>query len=50
MGKTTIQLEKNTVRRLADFGKFHSTYDSIINQMIDHIENCGNSKKESKKN
>jgi len=40
MTKTTIQLEKNTVKRLSNLGKFHSTYDSIVNQMIDHVENC----------
>jgi len=50
MSKTTIQLEKNTVRRLAKLGKFHSTYDSIVNKMIDHLENCSRLNEELKKN
>jgi len=40
MEKTTIQLEKKTVKRICKLGTFHSTYDSIVNEMIDHIENC----------
>lgn len=40
MGKTTIQLEKTTQQRLVKFGRFHSTYDSIITELMDHFENC----------
>ena len=38
--KTTIQVEKKTVKRLAEFGNFHSTYDAILNNVLDHVENC----------
>ena len=40
MTRTTIQIEKQTVRRIAQLGKFHSTYDSILNELLDHIEKC----------
>jgi len=50
MAKTTIQLEKNTVKRLSNLGKFHSTYDTIVNQMINHLEHCNDAKKEQKSN
>ncbi len=38
--RTTIQIEKNTVKRLAKYGKFHSTYDTILVDLLDHVENC----------
>ncbi len=39
MEKTTIQLEKQTVKRISKLGKFHSTYDSILNELLDSVEN-----------
>jgi len=38
--RTTIQIERNTVKRLAKYGKFHSTYDTILVDLLDHVENC----------
>jgi len=40
MVRTTIQIEKQTVKRLSKLGKFHSTYDTILKDLLDHIENC----------
>jgi len=40
IARTTIQIEKNTVKRLAKYGKFHSTYDTILVDLLDHVENC----------
>jgi hypothetical protein len=40
VAKTTIQIERNTVKRLAKYGNFHSTYDTILVDLLDHVENC----------
>ena len=37
---TTVQLKKTTRERLAKLGTVSSTYDSVINELIDHAENC----------
>lgn len=40
MNQTTIRIEKSTVERIAKFGKFHDTYDIILNSLCEHAENC----------
>lgn len=40
MAKTTVRIDRETLRRLGKFGSFHSTYESIIIKLIDHVENC----------
>ena len=40
MNQTTIRIGKKTVERIAKFGKFHDTYDSILNVLCDHAEKC----------
>lgn len=37
---STIRLEKTTKFRLSRCGDLASTYDSVINKILDHIENC----------
>jgi hypothetical protein len=36
----TIQIKKSTKDRLAKLGNLNSTYDSVINDLIDHAQNC----------
>ena len=38
--KTTIPLEKNTKSRLEKLGNLSSTYDSVVNEVLDHIKSC----------
>ena len=40
MTKTTVQMDKTTLKELSKYGGFHSTYESIIISLIDHVENC----------
>ncbi|MEX0855402.1 MAG: hypothetical protein WD018_06530 [Nitrosopumilaceae archaeon] len=40
MNQTTIRIEKATVERISKFGKFHDTYDAILNSLCEHTENC----------
>jgi len=40
MTKTTMQIEKETLEKLSKFGGFHSTYESIIISLLDHVQNC----------
>ncbi len=40
MSQTTIRIEKETVKRISQFGKFHETYDVILNSLCEHAENC----------
>jgi len=40
MGQTTIRIGKKTAERISKFGKFHDTYDSILNILCQHAESC----------
>lgn len=37
---STIQIQNSTKQRLSKCGTVSSTYDSVINQILDHIDNC----------
>lgn len=37
---TSIQIQSTTKQRLSKFGTVSSTYDSVINQILDHVEIC----------
>jgi len=37
---TTLVLKKETKEKLAKLGTLSSTYDSVLNELIDHIQNC----------
>ena len=41
---STIQVQNKTKQRLAKYGTFSSTYDSILNTILDHIDTCPNIK------
>ena len=45
---STIQVQDSTKQRLAKYGTLSSTYDSVINKILDHVETCLNFK--NKKN
>lgn len=36
----TIQIKKETKYKLAKLGNLSDTYDSIINALLEHVENC----------
>ena len=38
--RTTIQIKKETKERLEKFGNLGSTFDSVLNEIIDHLESC----------
>lgn len=38
--KTTIQVKKTTKERLSKLGCVNSTYDSLINEILDHLDKC----------
>ena len=38
--KTSVQITKETRLKLAKLGTLSSTYDSVINDLIDHAEKC----------
>lgn len=40
MQNTSIQLKSKTKSRLKKFGNLSSTYDSVLNMLLDHAENC----------
>lgn len=37
---TTIQIKKETKEKLSRLGNLSSTYDSILNELLEHMENC----------
>lgn len=37
---TVIQIHKETKNRLSKLGTVSSTYDSVLNELLDHFENC----------
>ena len=39
-GKTTIQVSKETKRKLNEIGKKGDTYDSIIQKLIENFEDA----------
>ena len=43
---TTIQVKTETKEKLSRLGNLSSTYDSILNELLDHIENCNLSEQE----
>lgn len=45
---TTIQVKQETKEKLSRLGDLSSTYDSILNELLEHVENCQNSKLENK--
>jgi hypothetical protein len=36
--KTTIAIEKSTVKKLQEFGHKGQTYDSVILDLLEHVE------------
>ncbi len=40
MIKTTINLTEDTKERLSNYGRITSTWDSVLNEILDHIERC----------
>lgn len=38
--KTKIEIRKQTMLKLAKYGDITSTWDSVINEILDHIETC----------
>lgn len=36
----TIQVKKQTKDKLSKLGSLASTYDSVISELIEHVENC----------
>ena len=45
MEKTTIGITKETAKRIGHLGRFHDSYDSILNSLCEHVENCSLPKK-----
>lgn len=39
---TTIQVKQTTKARIAKLGDLTTTYDLVLNQILDHIETCKN--------
>ena len=37
---TTIQLKRSTRERLASIGKMDQTFDSLIDEVLKHLEKC----------
>ena len=37
---STIQVKKATKTRLEKFGNLSSTYDTVLNEILDHLETC----------
>jgi len=37
---TSVKLKKETRDRLARFGKLSSSYDILINDILDHLDKC----------
>lgn len=37
---TTIVIKKSTKERLSKLGTLSGTYDSVINDILDHLEKC----------
>jgi len=37
---TTIQVKKTTKARLAKCGNLSQTFDSVLGDILEHIENC----------
>ncbi|MCK9593697.1 MAG: hypothetical protein M0Q91_16985 [Methanoregula sp.] len=35
---TTISLQKSTVRRMAEFGKFNESFDELVTRLLDTSE------------
>ena len=40
---TTISLQKSTVQRLVDLGKFNESYDDVVTRLIEKSGNTGES-------
>lgn len=40
MTKTTIDIQNSTKERLAGYGNLGSTWDSILDELLDHVEKC----------
>ena len=38
--RTTIQLKKITRQRLATNGNKTQTFDELVNEILNHVENC----------
>ena len=38
--KTTIELHKTTRNRLASFGKKDQSFDKLVSEILNHIEQC----------
>jgi len=40
MVRTTIQIKKETKDRLKRYGTLASTFDSVLNELMNHCEKC----------
>jgi len=38
--KTSVQISKQTRLKLAKLGTIASTYDSLINELVNHVTKC----------
>ena len=39
---STLHISTETKNRFAKLGDLDATYDSVLNQILDHVENCEN--------
>jgi|APSaa5957512535_1039671.scaffolds.fasta_scaffold10009_7 hypothetical protein len=44
----TLHINIETKNRLAKLGDLDATYDSVLNQILDHVENCENFQRSEK--
>jgi hypothetical protein len=45
MNKVTVSVERETLARVKKFGSMDDTYDSVINKIIDELEECRKTRK-----
>ncbi len=38
--KTSIPIQKETKEKLSRLGSLKSTYDSVINELVEHVQQC----------
>ena len=43
---STLQIKNSTKKRLVKLGDLSSTFDSVLNNLLDHAEKCGNFRSE----
>lgn len=40
MTKTSIVIQKTTKERLSKHGNLDSTFDSVVKELLDHVDEC----------